>query len=477
MKVAVQLSPRRSVATCALRDCPSRRPPRFAPHLVKAALSLLLAGAQAAIAQPVSIDSEIDAVLAAVRAARGADELEAAREELLRLSRRQPRDLHPVFPGRSRALLEAAALGRRLGAGNAAAGELLQILEREPESDWTPRAHLELAGLLLDRGDWRLAADHLGQARTRALAQVEGDVLGRPDDESSRVDVAQLALERMTGIHRLVLRPLAGRSPWTKAGIYLPDDYVPEPLRMKRPRTVAAGPRGELLVADNKWVVLLDRQRAVVANRQMRGVVRADLSPDGPLSGLSALVVMPDRVLPVVAPAAVPFERPSGGKLDQIVGVYREPFGGWVVLSRRVDVVLRYDSSGRLVSFSSATVVRPVDLAPGPDGAVHVLDAGSRSSSPSLLTFGGDWSLTATLSGAWQRPAALTVDTFGNRYVLDEATRRVLVYDREGTELTVLGPVLPGGYFELQNPTDIAVDGMGRVFISEGRLETVLVVE
>ncbi len=104
MKVAVQLSPRRSVATCALRDCPSRRPPRFAPHLVKAALSLLLAGAQAAIAQPVSIDREIDAVLAAVRGARVADELAAARD-LERVSavlmlRIDPPDARVLIDGR-----------------------------------------------------------------------------------------------------------------------------------------------------------------------------------------------------------------------------------------------------------------------------------------------------------------------------------------------------------------------------------------
>ncbi len=456
-------------------------PPRPAPaQVASAALSLLLGAAQAAVSQPASIDAETNTVLAAARTATSAEELEAARGELLSLAMRSPRDLHPEFPDRSRALVEAAALGRRLGATNAAAGELLQVLEREPESEWTPRAHLELADVLLDRGDWRLAADHLRQARTGALARNEGAIPGASIVDGSGVDVARLALERMTRIHRLLLRPLAGRSPWTRSDIHLPPDYLPDPLKLKRPRTIAAGPWGELLAADGDRVVLLGPGRETAASREMRGIERASLVPSGPLGGSTALVATANSVLRVEAAggaAAVSFQRPSGGRLDQIVGVYRGPFGRWVVLSRRLDVVLRYDRNGRLLDYSPSTLEQPVDLAPGPGGTFHVLDAGSRSSPPSVLIFRDDWELVGTVTGAWQRPEALAVDAFGNSYVLDRAARRVQVYDREGVELAAIGPVLPGGGLELRNPMDIAVDGMGRVFIAEGRMETVLVVE
>lgn len=444
------------------------------------ALPLLLAAAQAAVSQPASIDAETNTVLSAARTATSAAELEAARGELLSLAMRFPRDLHPGFPDRSRALVEAAALGRRLGVTNAAAGELLQVLEREPESEWTPRAHLELADVLLDRGDWRLAADHLRQARAGALARNEGVIPGAPNVDGSGVDVARLALERMTRIHRLLLRPLAGRSPWTRSDIHLPPDYLPDPLKLKRPRTIAAGPRGELLAADGDRVVLLGPDRETVASRELRGIERASLVPAGPVGGLAALVATPNSVLRGDAEgpaAAVTFQRPSGGRLDQIVGVHRGPFGRWVVLSRRLDVVLRYDRNGRLLDYSPSTLEQPVDLAPGPGGTVHVLDAGTRSSPPSVLIFRDDWELAGTVTGAWQRPEALAVDAFGNSYVLDRAARRIQVVDREGVELAAIGPVLPGGGVELRNPLDVAVDGMGRVFIAEGRMETVLVVE
>ncbi len=454
----------------------SHAPRRTVP--TSATLALLLTSV--AVGQAPSLTGEIESVLAAARAAASPEELEAARAELLALSERHPRDLLPAFPDRGRALVEAAALGRRLGATNAAAGELLQVLEREPESEWTPRAHLELADVLLDRGDWRLASDHLRQARALALARIEGEMPAARRVDASGVDVARLALERMTRIHRLLLRPLAGRSPWTKSAIHLPPDHLPEPLKLKRPRTIAAGPRGELLAADDDRVVLLSPDRKTVASREIRGIVRASLVLASPIGGLAALVATPNSVLRGDAAgqaAAVNFERPSGGRLDQIVGVHRGPFGRWIVLSRRADVVLRYDRNRRLLDYSSSRIERPVDLAPGPGGTIHVLDAGARSTPPSVLIFRENWELAGTVTGAWQRPEALAVDAFGNSYVLDRAARRVQVVDREGAELAAIGPILPGGGVELRNPMDIAVDGMGRVFIGEGRMETVLVVE
>ena len=174
------------------------------------ALLLSLLAATGAGGQQPSLDIEMNEALAAARTATSAAGLEVARDELLELSRRYPRRLYPQFPGRSRALVEAAALGRVLGVGNAAAGELLQVLEREPESEWTPRAHLELAELVLAAGDWELAADHFWRARQAALPRAAGDG-DQPGDE-----VAVIALERMTRIDRLILRPLAGKKPWTR---------------------------------------------------------------------------------------------------------------------------------------------------------------------------------------------------------------------------------------------------------------------
>ncbi len=439
---------------------------------VVAVLLLPFPVAVAVTAQQPSIDIEADTAIAAAGVAQDPAELEAARAQLLELGQRYPRSLYPRFVGRSRALVEAASLGRRLGLGNAAAGELLHVLEREAENQWTARAHLELAELVLADGDWRLAADHLWQARQGALREAHAE----PDGSRHAVDVARLSLERMTRIHRLILRPLAGHSPWTTTRAYLPHDYLPEKLKLKKPRFVAAGPRGELVIADDNRAVLFDPDRKVVATRELRGLARPSLGPAGALGGLSAVVPTANTVMLLDDPSAVTLQRPSGGRLDQIITAHRGPFGSWTVLSRRVDTVLRYLPDGRLRDFTESAMARPIDLALDTTGAIHALDGGSRQTPAAVLTFASDGSLEKTFRSDWQRPAALDADPLGNRYVLEQRTNQILVYDPDGNLLNALGPVLPGG-IELRTPTDLAVDGMGRIFIAEGRLGTVLAVE
>ena len=431
-------------------------------------LSLLTATGTGA--QQPSLDIEMNEALAAAWSATSPRGLEAARDELLELSRRYPRRLYPEFPGRSRALVEAATLGRVLGVGNAAAGELLQVLEREPESEWTARAHLELAELVLAAGDWELAADHLWRARQAALLRAAGDG-DQPGDE-----VAVIALERMTRIDRLILRPLAGKKPWTRTRIVLPPNYLPEKQQLKRPRAIAAGPRGEVLVADDSRIVQLGPEWTPETTRQMRGLTRPSFGQAGPLGGLVPVVPSGNTVMRLDDPSPTRLERPSGGRLEQIVTAFRGPYGNWTVLSRQVDVVLRYDPQGRLLDFGAATLARPVDMALGPNGTILVLDAGNGDAPPALLTFRPDGQLEATLSANWRRPTALDVDRFGNAYVLEERAKQVLVYDPDGRPIATLGPMLPGN-IELRAPSDIAVDGMGRIFIAERRLNNVVALE
>lgn len=443
------------------------------PSTIVAVLVMSVSWTDLAAAQQPSIDIEADAAIARARSARDPVEVQAARAELLELSRRYPRHLYPRFPGRSRALVEAASIGRRLGVGNAAAGELLQVLEREPASEWTARAHLELADLVLTNGDWQLAADHYWQARQGSLRESAGT-----GQEVGPVDVPGIALERMTRIDRLVLRRLAGKDPWTRIRPYLPRDYLPEKQKLKKPRSVAAGPRGELLVADDSRVVQFDRDRNLVASRELRGLgqARPSFGPVGPLGGVTAIVSASSTVLRLEDPSPIRFERPSGGRLEQIITAYRGPYGNWTVLSRQVDVVLRYDPQGNLLAFGQARLAQPVDMAPGPNGRTYVLDAGKGDARAALLTLTPDGELENTFSADWRRPIALDVDAFGNAYVLEGRTKQVLVYDPDGNMMAALGPLLPGG-IELRAPNDVAVDGMGRIFIAEGRLETVIALE
>jgi len=398
----------------------------------------------------------VEAALAAVRDAASVDDLARARERFLEIPRRFPRSEHPRLQLRGRALVEAATLGRRTGLERQAAGELLRVLEREAGSEWTPRAHFELGDLLLMRGDWPSAARHLRLAREGALGGTGG--IG---------NVAGDALERMTLIHRLILRPLAGQERWLDSR-----GYLPTRAGIERPRGVAAGAGGRLVVTETNRAAILDADGAPASARDLRGAVR----PSHAASGAPG-VITPDGVTGIEDPRTVSFGRVGGGDLDRIVAAHRDDFGNWTVLSRRFAEVLRCDPQGRpLETLRVAALTQPIDVAVGRDGAIHVLDAGARSTPPSVLRFAADGRFEEAFRVDWRRPVALDVDAFGNRYVLDAGTLQVLVYDPVATPLAALGPVLPGGH-ELRTPEDIAVDGQARIFIADSRLGQVLVLE
>ncbi len=398
----------------------------------------------------------VEVALAAARDAASVDDLARAREHFLEIPRRFPRSEHPRLQLRGRALVEAAALGRRTGVERQAAGELLRVLEREAGSEWTPRAHFELGDLLLMRGDWQNAARHLRLAREGALAGT-----GRLGD------VAGDALERMTLIHRLILRPLTGEERWLDSR-----GYLPAQAGIERPRGVAAGTGGQLVVTETNRAAILDADGAPASARDLRGAVRPSHAAAG-----APRVITPDGVTGIEDPGTISFDRIGGGTLDRIVAAHRDDFGNWTVLSRRSSEVLRYDPQGRpLETLRVAALTQPIDVAVGRDGAIHVLDAGARSTPPSVLRFAADGRFEEAFRADWRRPVALDVDAFGNRYVLDAGTLQVLVYDPVATPLAALGPVLPGGQ-ELRTPEDVAVDGQARIFIADSRLGQVLVLE
>lgn len=395
----------------------------------------------------------VEAALAAARDAASVDDLARAREQFLEVPRRFPQSEHPGLQLRSQALVEAAGLGRRTGFERQAGGELLRVLEREAGSEWTPRARFELGDLLLMQGDWQNAARHLRLARE-----------GAPGGGGN---VAGDALERMTLIHRLILRPLAGQERWLDSR-----SYLPARTGIERPRGVAAGAGGRLVVTETNRAALLDADGAPRSARDLRGAVRPSHASAG-----APGVVTADGVTGIEDPGSVTFGRVGGGDLDRIVAAHRDDFGNWTVVSRRSAEVLRYDPQGRpLETLRVAALSQPIDLVVGRDGAIHVLDAGARSTPPSVLRFAADGRFEEAFRVDWRRPVALDVDAFGNRYVLDAGTLQVLVYDPFATPLAALGPVLPGGQ-ELRAPEDVAVDGQARVFVADSRLGQVLVLE
>ena len=336
----------------------------------------------------------------------------------------------------------------------ASLGELLRVLEREPASDRTALAHFALGDLFLDRGDWESAARHLQLAREGAL-------------RGSQDDVAERALERMAVIGRLILRPLAGKSRWRESR-----PYLPEHVGIDKPRGIAAGPGGELVVTQANRAALLDASGAPTVARDLRGIVRAAHAANG-----AGAVIGADGVSAIDAQSVIRFERPGGGDLDRILAAYQGPSGNWEVISRRAAEISRHAADGRVLeTFRTTMLNEPIDLAVSRDGSIHVLDAGSRQAPPSVLRFDADGNFREAFRADWRRPVALDIDFLGNHYVLDAGNLQVLVYDPVGNPLATIGPVLPGGQ-ELRAPEDVAVDRAVRIFIADSRLGTVLVLE
>jgi TolA-binding protein len=135
------------------------------------------------------------------------------------------------------------------------------------------------------------------------------------------------------------------------------------------------------------------------------------------------------------------------------------------LLDRRAGAVLIYDTSRRLVGTLRPTVKdgRFVDLAPGPDGGVYVLEARTRSVIE--VRQGKEHGRISLASVDLVEPRSLAVDGLGDLYVLDGRTGWVHVAGPDGRRLTVLRP---GRDVEsrIGEPQAIAVDATGRIYMT-----------
>ncbi len=106
-------------------------------------------------------------------------------------------------------------------------------------------------------------------------------------------------------------------------------------------------------------------------------------------------------------------------------------------------------------------------------GRLYLLDAEGKK----VLRLGLDRRTVETaVQGAWKKAAALALDALGNFYVLDRGNRRIEVYDARGKLTGAAGPILGGG-IELRDPQDLAVDGSGRLVLTDRKLPFVVVLE
>ena len=106
----------------------------------------------------------------------------------------------------------------------------------------------------------------------------------------------------------------------------------------------------------------------------------------------------------------------------------------------------------------------PRAIAAEPGGAFFVIDKSGR-----VQRFGRD----GTFEASWRmpdisagKPVGLAVHPDGRVFVADTHCHRVMIFDREGTELGTFGR-LGNGDGEFQLPTDVAFDRQGFIYVSE----------
>lgn len=390
-------------------------------------------------------------VLLAEIAWAGAGDATAAEEALEALRRVWalfPESRYPDLEWRAAARVREGELEEALGRTERAPAAYLDVIEREPPSQWRVRARRLLGEVLFDRGEWQAAAASFQEA------VAEADRLEAP---AARRE-GETARRRLAALDRLVLRPLAGLDPWASAS--------PVPgLQVGKPQGVAASDDGRLVVADRGAdAALVQQLDGGVRRMSLRGMERPVWAGDVawvPADGSFATAGEAPRTL-----------RGPGEPPKTLLAAAPVPFG-WAMATAKPDEALLVSRELRVrASLAMPERSEPVDIASDARGRVMVLDGkGDR-----VIVFeSADGPGRAILEGRLDKPRALAVGPLGHLFVLERAGR-VRVADFGGELITTIGPSLPGGAV-LSDPTDLAVDGAGRLFVTDPKLDSVLVLE
>lgn len=344
------------------------------------------------------------------------------------------------------------------------------LLSEHPSSPLAPLTHYR----------YGLALSHLDEPDEAILALQE--VRARYPDSNYAAD----ALARITLIHRLRLpRPgvglvadggarrgaASGRPYRVDPGYGAMAGGQPQEPPYRDVNDIAIDPQGLVLVASPKdeGVFRLDPQGGV-----QERIDHPDPEFVSAGIGLSVYISGSDQI-------AVNFRNWSGANLQGADGraprdfgpIAIDPVGRVHLLDRRERVVNVFDRQRRLVGTikpSGGKDGRFVDLATGGDGGVYALD-GRTGSVTEIREAEAVRTIDLGALGL-QEPSALAVDGLGDLYLLDEKSGTVSVADPEGRRLN---EIRPGR--ELQSrigePVSLAVDSAGQVYLAgrkDGRI-------
>lgn len=409
----------------------------------------------------------------AIEQARSAADYEQARSTFRRVALLFGRDQFEKLDARVLARLRSAEVGIQLGDRDGALGELLAAIEDEAPGRWRGRAKL-LYGrtLLADPGQSAAALEVLQNLADEAPAS-GGPA---PGAEATSSPAERAAARRLIALaHRQVVRPRAGQPQWSRVA-----RYPAAGLTLREPEGIAAADDGRIVVVDRKaeLVALLGEQGELISQRPLPDADRPAFSNAGAISekgGAPYVVAATQIVLPFDG-ESVGFLQPRAGKevpLKGMIAAERSPFGDWYVLAKGYDGLLNYQSPRAGQEILTGQRFDLADLDTDDFGRLYLLDAESRR----VLRLTLDRRTVETMvQGTWKKAAALAVDALGNMYVLDRGNRKIEVYDVQGRLSGAAGPSLGGG-IELKDPQDLAVDGSGRLVLTDRKLPFVVVLE
>lgn len=401
----------------------------------------------------------------AIEKARSAADYEEARSSFRRVSLLFGSNEYPTLDARVLARLRSAEVGLQLGDRRGALTELLAAIEDEPPGRWRGRAKLLYGRTLLADPERAAAALQILQE----LADEGPDGNGQKAEPSTSTAAERTGAKRLIALaHRQVVRPKAGQPQWSRVARYPLSGLV-----LREPDGVAAAEDGRIVVVDGRaeLVALIGEQGEVVGQRPLPDAGRPAFSA----FGAPYVLAGPQIVLPFDG-QNVQFLQPKAGKevpLKGMTAAVRSPFGDWYVLAKGWDGLLNYQSPRQGQEILTGQRYDLTDLERDLFGRLYLLDAASKR----ILRLSVDRRTVETMvQGSWKKAAALAIDALGNFYVLDRGNRRIEIYDAQGKLKGAAGPSLGGG-IELKDPQDLAVDGSGRLVLTDRKLPFVVVLE
>jgi TolA-binding protein len=288
---------------------------------------------------------------------------------------------------------------------------------------------------------------------------------------------AARALERITLLHRLRLQPAAtpakGPKPVLPGGdLYAYDDAYggPAPARGGDATLVVRG-ANDIAIDPQGLAVLASPKAPGVFRLDLKGRVQERIAHPGPEyvavgEGLAVYISGKEQIAVNNRNWSGPGLRGIDGRPPREYGpVAVDPSGRVYLLDPRDNVLLIFDRARRLVGNvrpPNREVGRFVDVAMGEDDGVYVLDGKGKMV---VELHQGRQTRRIDLGPlGLQEPAAIAVDGLGDLFVLDGKVGWVTVTDPAGKRIAVVrAPKQVEG--RLGDPAAVAVDAIGRIYL------------